>query len=224
MTNRASTALDSTGPFVDVERAGIDVFTRAFALSAHLALTSLSKANRAFVLGVNEALTTPTRVECVTNANMTADLWQSQELSQEVRTLFRQWQELRFEDGMENALSRSLWRLLVTHSTSLVKALAAVIVTEQVPPRVAAEALRHVGRFAHEPSHRDRLWLLERSLSSASPLNRDGASLGLAHLNDPAAIPYLQAAIEREPIESLKSDLRQVLDALQRDAPSYQAR
>ena len=101
----------------------------------------------------------------------------------------------------------------------LVEALAAIVVAERVSPKVTGEALRHLGRFAHAPSQKDRLWLLERGLSSTSPLSRDGAGLGLAHLSDPAAIPYLQAAIEREPVRSLKDDLQQVLDVLQHAAP-----
>jgi hypothetical protein len=222
MSDDASTALETPEPLTTVECAGRDVFTRAIALSAHLALSGFSRTSRAFALGVNEATTSLPRIEYIANA--TADVGHSLELQREITALFRQWQELRFEDGMENDLSRRLWRLLMTHSTLLVEALAAVIVTERVSPRVAAEALRHLGRFAHPPSHRDRLWLLERGLRSASPVSRDGASLGLAHLNDPSAIPYLQAAIEREPVASLRDDLRQVLDALQHDAASDQTR
>ena len=100
--------------------------------------------------------------------------------------------------------------------TMLIEALAAVVLTEKTSPRVAAEVLRHLGRFVHPPSYRDRLWLLERALKSSSPMSRDGASLGLAHLNDPAAIPYVQKAIDAEPIESLKEDLRQILNGLQK--------
>ena len=222
MSDDASTALETPEPFTAVERAGKDVFTRAFALSAHLALSGFSSTSRAFALGVNDATTSLPRIEYIANA--TADVGHSQELQHEIGVLFRQWQELRFEDGIENDLSRSLWRLLMTHSTKLIEALAAVIVTEKVSPRVAAEALRHLGRFAHPASRKDRLWLLERSLRSASPLSRDGASLGLAHLGDPSAIPYLRAAIEREPVASLRDDLRQVLDALQQDAAPNQAR
>jgi hypothetical protein len=117
---------------------------------------------------------------------------------------------------VENDVSRVLWRLLMLHPTGLVEALATVITAEKASPRVAAEALRHLGRFVHPPSRQDRLWLLERALKSSSPISRDGASLGLAHLNDPSAIPHLQAAIEREPIESLRQDLKQILEDLKR--------
>jgi hypothetical protein len=222
MSDNGSTALEPPEPLLAVERAGRDVFTRAFALSAHLALTSFSRTSRAFALGVNDAKTSLPRIEYIANA--TADVGHSQELQQKIDVLFRQWQELRFEDGMENDVSRTLWRLLMTHSTLLVEALASVIVSEHVSPRVAAEALRHLGRFAHAASHRDRLWLLERGLRSKSAVSRDGAGLGLAHLNDPAAIPYLQAAIDREPIASLRDDLQQVLDSLRRDAAAPETR
>jgi hypothetical protein len=222
MSTDASTALESPEPLTAVERAGREVFTRAFALSAHLALSGLSRTSRGFALGVHDATTNIPRFEYIANA--TADIGHSQKLREEVGTMFRQWQELRFEDGMENDVSRTLWRLLMNHSAVLVESLAAVILTERVSPRVAAEALRHLGRFAHPPSHKDRLWLLERSLKSESAVSRDGAALGLAHLGDPSAIPYLRAAIDHEPVPSLREDLQQVLDALQRDAAPDQAR
>jgi hypothetical protein len=156
MSSEASTALESSEPLVDVERAGLDVFARAFALSAQLALSGLSRTSRAFALGVNDAVTSVPRLEYIANA--TADLGQPRELQQRIAGLFEQWQELRFEDGMENEVSRTLWRLLMTHSRLLVESLASVVLTERVSPRVVAEALRHLGRFAHPTSHNDRLW------------------------------------------------------------------
>jgi hypothetical protein len=197
----------------NIERAARDVFARAAVLTVHLALSGLSQAGRAFSMGVSDAMTSYPSVEYVENA--TAAVARSQELASEIEKLFRQWHELRFEDGMENDLSRMLRRLLMAHPTLLMEALAAVIVTEKSSPRVAAEVLRHLGRFVHPPSQRDRLWLLGRALKLSSPMSRDGASLGLAHLNDPAAIPYLQKAIDAEPVESLKEDLRQILNGLQ---------
>lgn len=195
-----------------VERAGKDMFGRAAVLTAHMALS------RAFARGITDAMTSPPLVEYVQNATNAGDY--GQELATDVDRLFRRWQDLRFEDGMENDVSRKLWRLLMIHSSILITALASIIAVEKTNPRVAAEALRHLGRFIHPPSHRDRLWLLEWGLHLSSPMSRDGASLGLAHLNDPAAIPYLQAAIDAEPIESLKEDLKQVLAGLNNAAAS----
>src|SRR5437762_5947052 len=119
MNDDASTALETPEPGTAVESAGRDVFMRAFALSAHLALSGLSRTSRAFALGVNDATTSIPRIEY--NANATADVGHSQELRQEISSLFLQWQELRFEDGMENDVSRTLWRLLMTHSALLVE-------------------------------------------------------------------------------------------------------
>lgn len=196
-----------------IARNGMDAFARAAALTVRLTLGGGSRAGRAFLVGISDAITTPPRIEYLANATKAGE--GVQELTSHLEKLFRDWQELRFEDGMENDLSRLLWRLLMTHSTMLVEALASILIAEHVSPRVAAEALRHLGRFTHPPTHRDRLWLLGRALRSESPLGRDGAGLGLAHLDDPAAIGYLEAAIDAEPLQSLKQDLRQVLEGLQ---------
>jgi hypothetical protein len=59
------------------------------------------------------------------------------------------------------------------------------------------------------------LWLLERSLGSRSSRIRDGAVLGLAFLDDAAAIPYLRQVIDREPVKELRADMEQVLAQLE---------
>jgi hypothetical protein len=215
----ASTALSEPDDesIATVERAGKDLFVGAVALTLHMTASVLSGTGRAFARGISEvsgAATSQSHIEFVENA--TKDDAESHKLTSQVEELFRDWRELRFESGMENDVSRLLWRLLMMNPTTLIESLATVIVAERASPRVAAEALRHLGRFAHPPSHQDRLWLLARALKSSSPMSRDGAGLGLAHLNDPSAIPDLKAAIEREPIESLRADLNQVLEDLQR--------
>ncbi len=169
--------------------------------------------SRPFVVGVSDAMTTSPQVEYLVNATRTDQ--SIQKLASRLERLFRDGEELRFEDGIENELSGQLYRLLMFHSAILIEALAAVIVAEQVNSRVAAEALRHLGRFVHPPTHLDRLWLLGRALTSSSPLERDGAALGLAQLDDPAAIGYIKAAIDAETVGSLKEDLKQILEGLQ---------
>jgi hypothetical protein len=50
---------------------------------------------------------------------------------------------------------------------------------------------------------------------------RDGATLGLASLNDPQAITPLKQAIEREQIGELREDMQQVLDQLENICPGH---
>lgn len=145
-------------------------------------------------------------------ANTTA---QEEPLGELIKILFRKAQGIAFEDGMETEFSRELVRLVRKHGKVAMEIITALIVNENVDAGVAAEALRWLGRMEYLPSYHDRLWLLEKSLFSRSVLVRDGAALGLASLDDPHAIPYLQRAIEHEKYASLREDLEQVRDQLE---------
>lgn len=217
----SSTALDQ-GQDTSLSHAGLEVLARAFVLTVHLALSGASTAGRAFVVGLSNATASRTHTEASENA--TADQDRAHELAEQLRTMFRHWEELRFRDGVENEVSRSLYRMLVLHSTDFVDALTRIVASENTNPRVLAEAMRHLGRFVHQPTRHERLWLLERGLRASSPVSRDGAALGLAHLADKRAAPYLEAAIATEPVPGLRDDLKQVLDELLGNAVAREAR
>jgi hypothetical protein len=144
--------------------------------------------------------------------NITA---QEEPLGEIIKALFQKVQSITFEDGMENYFSRELVCLVRQYGKTATEVITTLIVNDNVGIEVAAEALRWLGRMDHPPSRYDRSWLLERSLFSTSVLVRDGAALGLASLDDPHAIPYLQQAIEREKYASLREDLKQVLAQLE---------
>jgi hypothetical protein len=189
-----------------------DEFARAAALTTWFVMSASSRAIRSAALAISGATTTAPRIEHVASATE-ADR-EVKQLSADIARKFEEWRELRFEDGTENDVSRELWNLLSKRPSQTVEALTAIISAGQVSPRVAAEALRHVGRYTQPSTHRARLWLLAHSLRLSSPLGRDGAALGLAHLNDPAAIQYLEEAISKEANQTLKEDMQQVLDGL----------
>lgn len=140
---------------------------------------------------------------------------QEEPLGEIIKTLFQNARNVTFEDGMESDFSRELVRLIRQYGKTAMEVITTLIVNDNVDAEVVAEALRWLGRMDHPPSHHDRLWLLEKSLFSSSVLVRDGAALGLASLDDPHAIPYLQQAIEREKYASLREDLEQVRDQLE---------
>ena len=144
--------------------------------------------------------------------NITA---QEEPLGEISKALFREAQSITFEDGMETEFSRKLVRLVRQYGKTAMEVITTLIVNDNVDAEVAAEALRWLGRMDHLPSYHDRLWLLEKSSFSTSVLVRDGAALGLASLDDPHAIPYLQRAIEQEKYASLRKDLEQVRDQLE---------
>jgi hypothetical protein len=137
------------------------------------------------------------------------------EVERKFETLFIQGQDESFEDGMESQFSTNLLLLMNRYNEVAIEILVYLIIGERVNPVVAAEALRWVGRINDSSSHRRRRWLLERALTSPHSRVRDGAALGLAFMDDPAAIPSLRYAVEREDIDMLRQDMTQVLEQLE---------
>jgi hypothetical protein len=138
----------------------------------------------------------------------------SETVEQELRRLFAAACDEIFEDGMESVFSRGLVSLIKKYGNAAVETVTNFIAGEVVNPEVASEALRWLGHIDDPFTYRNRLLLLERSLWHSSARVRDGAILGLASLDDPSAIPYLEEAIEREQIQELRRYMIQVLDQL----------
>lgn len=132
------------------------------------------------------------------------------------RAAFQRGREERFEDGMESGFSQELELLVRAYGPSSKELLARLLEDESVSDRVWGEAMRALGRVDDPISREARLWVLEQGLSSGSALVRDGAALGLASLDDPSAIPYLQRAIDSEMLGGLRADMKDVLLQLTR--------
>jgi hypothetical protein len=116
-----------------------------------------------------------------------------------------------FEDGMANVVTEQLPELVTKHFLTVVPAIAGLLEAGRISSTVSAEILKELGRHRSAASHELRRWVLEHALSHPAPIARDGAALGLARMGDPKAIPHVQAAVEREPLEQLRDDLRMVL-------------
>jgi hypothetical protein len=130
------------------------------------------------------------------------------------RFVFQRGAEEEFEDGMESEFSRELESLVTIYGSASKPILARLLDDAEISPRVWAEALRWLGRLHDPASHEARLWVLEKGLSSMFPIVRDGAALGLSSMDDPAAIPYLQRAVDSEVIAELRTDMEQILSQL----------
>jgi len=120
-----------------------------------------------------------------------------------------------FENGRESEFSERLTWLVRKYGVSALDTIARLMTSEQVNVEVTAEALKSLGEMHHPESYSRRLQLLVRSLRSSSPWVRDGATLGLAWLDDPTTIPYLGRAAEQEPIEELRQNMEAVLEQLE---------
>jgi len=129
--------------------------------------------------------------------------------------LFESAREEYFEDGMESDFSRELISVVKKYRNLAMGEISHLITGDRVDEEVASEALRWLGRIDDESTHGWRLWVLEKSLSSKSPVVRDGAALGLVHLGDAHALQYIKKAIEQESIDELRNDLQGALKELE---------
>lgn len=78
--------------------------------------------------------------------------------------------------------------------------------------------IRQLGEADDSETQEFRRHLLEAALFHSNFLIRDSAGLALASMDDPKSIPAIQAAIEFEPLDTLKGDQRLVLTQLEQTA------
>jgi hypothetical protein len=119
------------------------------------------------------------------------------------------------EDGMTAALGETISNLVRLHGSKDIEQLKDLIRSNNLSPSLADHTLRWLGRIKDSTSFDSRLGVLCENLRSKSPVVRDGASLGLAALGSPKAIPHLQKAIQQEKLPGLRADMEQVLRELQ---------
>ena len=129
--------------------------------------------------------------------------------------LFESARELYFEDGMETDFSRELVSLVKRYGNLAMSEISYLITYGRVDEEVASEALRWLARIDSASTYGWRLRVLEKSLSSKSPVVRDGAGLGLACMGNAHAIQYIRKAIEQETITELRYDLQGALEELE---------
>jgi HEAT repeats len=119
------------------------------------------------------------------------------------------------EDGMTATLGERISILIRFRGSKAIEELKVLISSNSISPSLASHTLRWLGRIKEAASFDLRLALLCENLRSKSPVVRDGASLGLAALGSPKAIPDLQNAIKHEKLPGLRADMEQVLRELQ---------
>jgi len=132
-----------------------------------------------------------------------------------IENLFESAREEYFEDGMESDFSRELVSAVKKYGNLAMNEIGYLITGDRGDEEVASEALRWLGRIDDESTHGWRLWVLEKSLSSKSPVVRDGAALGLVYLGDAHALQYVKKAIEQETVDELRNDLQGAMRELE---------
>lgn len=136
------------------------------------------------------------------------------ELIEVIKRLYWQASDEVFEDGVESKFSRSLLDVLANYGAIAVSALAKLVIDARANEEISAEALRWIGLMEDSSTKKQRLWLLEKSLSNPSARIRDGATLGISFMDDPSAAVILRDAIESEQIGELREDMEAVLEEL----------
>ena len=120
-----------------------------------------------------------------------------------------------FFDGMESELSRQLMFAVETYEHIAIRAIDRLLDLNQTDVEAVGEILRQLGSMENTLTHASRLTILINKLQSSDPRIRDAASLGLAALDDSAAISAIQSALERESYPELRESLELVRDQLQ---------
>jgi len=159
---------------------------------------------------------TPIGLGVVGTAPLTSEIREAEATLASLRRLAA---EQSFEEGFENEFSRSLAELVEGHAgVPALNILVGQLASGLLPAEVVSETARVLGRIEHPPTRAARMAVIESCLASPLAPVRDGAVVGLSHLDDPAAIPLLRRAIERESCGGLRADMQQVLDQLEATA------
>jgi hypothetical protein len=144
------------------------------------------------------------------------------ELEKRIAKIYSDGRREFFEDGMESEFSVALEKVIQEEGIKVLNILLTYLNDENVSFEVFSEGLVWIGYMDDddelEIKYARRLFLEYCLLNSISARVKDSAGLGLAHIDDPASIPALQMAVNREvePVSgpSLKVLLQQVLDQL----------
>ena len=137
-------------------------------------------------------------------------------LLEEVSRVFEQGSEELFIDGYSSTFSRRLLTLVEKHGRDAVRAITDHIFSGFAQPDVVSEALRWLSSFDDSSTLALRWFLLERTLRDPSSRVRDGSILGFAAMDDPRAIPQLDAARKREEVVELRNLIDKVRAQLTR--------
>jgi len=122
------------------------------------------------------------------------------------------------EDGTESQFAREIKVLIAKHRRSALEAISHLILFTKTGHHVANEALSTLGTVSEPTTYEYRRWLLEQSLGAPSAVVRDGAVIGLAWLDDPHAVPYVQRAVQGEQVAPLRRSMERLLEQLGKES------
>lgn len=134
-----------------------------------------------------------------------------------INRVFNDAKDETFYDGFDSHFSESISQFILDFGVPAVLVIGKILESNFRASETAEETLRQMGKIVDKRTHTTRLALLLRKLSSPNPRIRDAASIGIASLDDPAAIPLLQRAVETEQSAWVRTNLALTLKQILED-------
>lgn len=157
---------------------------------------------------------TPSPINVARSSAVSAYQENEKELRSDVDRLLDVVTDEPYRSGMFGRAFTALSTFLERTSVAGVRALTPRLFSTWTNAEVKADVVRLLGQANHPPTTADRCYLAEHLLRSESPQTRDSAALALADMENPRGVRVLEEAIEREPIPSLKADMKLALEDL----------
>lgn len=131
-----------------------------------------------------------------------------------ITSIFQISRDESFESGIDNNLSVGLRAIYLRHPYVLLKVLSTQL-RDADSESILIESLRTLGSINHPATQKVRVSLIAHFLNHPSAIVRDASALALSFLDERGAIPYLKRAIERERLQSIRTDMQSIIDELQ---------
>ena len=120
-----------------------------------------------------------------------------------------------FENGYDSLLSRSIHEFITEYGALALRLIEKKVLAHDATETIVEEVLQSLGHLDQPRTQAGRRKLLERQLfNQPTVIGRDAALAGLALLSDPAALPALRRAAEKESSLRLQDDIRKVIREL----------
>ena len=137
-----------------------------------------------------------------------------EQANRELMALVNLAKEVHIEDGMDNELYVAFQAFLAKYENVGLAIMSEEMFGSRTPEHTLSTLLEYVGKSEETNSTTMRRQLIESYLTHESPVVRDGAIVGLSYLEDPAAIPALQTASDKETRSDLRRDIKEIIEEL----------
>lgn len=122
-----------------------------------------------------------------------------------------------FYDGFDSYFSETISRFILAFGVQAIVIIEEILESNPSASETVEETLRQLGKIVDPHTHAARLALLLRAIGDRNPRIRDAASIGIASLDDPVAIPFLHHAIKTEPSAWVRTNLTLTLQQISKD-------